>query len=411
MGSLLPAVGVRALTTPVSMRFTTNERHTLELAAVGHFGAHVAMLVFPTIAVILAREEGLPLETVLAWSFAGYFIFGFGALPVGFLTDHIRALWVVRAGALGVGAAMMMVPMAEPGPMLAVMLAAVGLFASFYHPAGLSLISRTVAARGRALGINGVAGNLGVACAPLAAELAATWWGWRGAYLAVGLVLLLMGVAASFLHIDEPVPNDDEGHGATHEPRERLVLFSILLVAMMLGGLTYRANTVAQPAYFAERVAFMGHGLATSLVYLLGTVGQYVGGVLADRYDLRRLYITFHALSLPFVLAMAALSGAPLMLAAAAFIFFSLGMQPIENSLVARFTPERWRSTGYGLKFAVVFGIGSLAVRGIEGFITYFSLAHVFLAVAVVVALIVSTAGYLAWRTRGRPIYNTEAPA
>jgi len=393
------------------MRFAKNERHALALTAVGHFGAHFAMLAYPTLAVAIANREGIALETVLGWSFLGYLIFGLGALPVGFLTDHIRARWVVRTGVVGIGAAMMMVSLAAPGPQITAALALIGVFASLYHPAGLGLISRTIRARGTALGINGVFGNLGIAAAPLAAEFASAAWGWRGAYAALGAFLLVIGTAVSLLVIEEPAPGqalEDEGH---HEDGERLVLFTILLSAMTLGGLAYRASTVAQPAYYAERVDFVGYGLATTIAYSLGMVGQYVGGRLADRYDLRLLYVGFHAASLPFVLAMAVLAQAPLLVCASVYVFFSLGMQPIENSLVARFTPDRWRATGFGLKFSVVFGLGSFAVTGVQFLLARSSLSMVFVSVAGLVATLIGIASYLAWRTRAQPILNAAALA
>ncbi|MFQ5478419.1 MAG: MFS transporter [Candidatus Binatia bacterium] len=393
------------------MAFSTNEKHTLQLTAVGHFGAHFAMLVFPTVAVFIASQEGLALETVLGWSFAGYLLFGLGALPIGVLADHLRAVWVVRTGVVGTGVALMAVSLAEPGPGLAVALALVGVFASLYHPAGLGLISRTVAARGRALGINGIFGNVGIAGAPLAAELACGAWGWRGAYLALGALMLAFGLMVAFRRIDEPEPGELSGDDGHHESGERMKLFAILMVAMTLGGLSYRANTVAQPAYFAERVDYFGHGVATSMVYALGILGQYVGGRLADRHDLRVLYLCFHGLSLPFVLAMALLSGLPLIGSAALFVFFSIGMQPIENSLVARFTPDRWRCTGYGLKFSVVFGVGALSVGGVRLLLQSYGLAAVFLAVGGVVGLLVCIASWLAFRTRAAPILNAATGA
>ena len=391
------------------MVFNRNERHTLALTAVGHMGAHCAMLVYPTAAVAIAASEGIGLDVVLGWSFAGSLVYGLGGLPVGFLTDHVRARWVVRAGVLGIGPALMVVALAEPGSQMVAALVGVGLLASLYHPAGLGLISRTVAARGRALGINGVFGNLGIAAAPLATDLLLRQFGWRGAYLVIGAVLLLAGLCVSVLRIEEVPPGGvsrDENH---HAGVERAVLFAILLVAMMLGGFSYRASSVAQPAYYAERVQFLSYGVATSMVYMLGTFGQYMAGRMADRYDLRFLYIGFHLASLPFVAVMTVASGMPLMLAASIFVFFSIGMQPIENSLVARFTPDRWRSTGYGLKFAVVFGIGSLSVRLVEMCVARYSLAHVFGAITCVVALHVVVAVVLALKTRGRPIRNLPA--
>ena len=59
---------------------------------------------------------------------------------------------------------------------------------------------------------------------------------------------------------------------------------------------------------------------------------------------------------------MTLLGGLPLVGSAAAFVFFSLGMQPIENSLFARYAPPHRRATVYGLKFVCTFGVGSLAV-------------------------------------------------
>jgi hypothetical protein len=51
-----------------------------------------------------------------------------------------------------------------------------------------------------------------------------------------------------------------------------------------------------------------------------------------------------------------------LFIAAAVYVFFALGIQPIENSLIAKFTSQRWRSTGYGLASVLIFGVGSLSI-------------------------------------------------
>ena len=51
---------------------------------------------------------------------------------------------------------------------LGVALVLIGILGGLYHPAGLSLITRGVRSRARALGIHGAGGNLGTALAPLA---------------------------------------------------------------------------------------------------------------------------------------------------------------------------------------------------------------------------------------------------
>ena len=54
---------------------------------------------------------------------------------------------------------------------------------------------------------------------------------------------------------------------------------------------------------------------------------------------------------------------AALIPAAGIFVLFTLGMQPIENSLLAYLTPARWRSMSYGIKFTLTFGAGAFAVK------------------------------------------------
>jgi len=218
-----------------------------------------------------------------------------------------------------------------------------------------------------------------------------------------------VAVACAFL------PVDDRRHlhatpNITAPARTALLPFAVLLIAATLAGVSYRGNTLVQPGYFAAHVSEIGFGAATSLAYVLGIGGQYVGGVLADRHDLRRLYLVFHACSLPALLLMTLLSGLPLIGAAAVFVFFSLGMQPIENSLFAQFTPPRWRASGYGLKFVLTFGVGSLAVwvvrwaDGLGG-----GLAYALLALAAVVALVIGAAAVLV--RLGEPIGGPRAVA
>jgi MFS family permease len=184
-------------------RFSRNEVRVLVLTGTAHFTTHFYEVMFPTLAVALARESGLPLAQVLGWSFAGYLLFGIGALPAGLVADRVGHRPLLIAGMLGMGSAALAAGRVAPGPSLALLLAVIGACASIYHPAGMGLISHTVRARGRALGINGIFGNLGIALTPIVVAALAARIGWQRTYLLAGGATCAAAILCALVPIDE----------------------------------------------------------------------------------------------------------------------------------------------------------------------------------------------------------------
>ena len=80
--------------------------------------------------------------------------------------------------------------------MLAVTLDATGLFAAIYHPIGTAMLVNAAGDRpGRAIGINGVFGNIGVGLAPVVTAFLAGQAGWRAAFIVPGVVWACGGCA------------------------------------------------------------------------------------------------------------------------------------------------------------------------------------------------------------------------
>ncbi len=383
-----------------------NERNVVLLTGAGHFSTHFFELMFPTLAVSLARETGAPLQDVLSASFLGYLLFGLGALPFGFLGDRMGARNLIVCGIAGMGVFAIAASESSNRSALTLCLAGIGLFASIYHPVGMSLISRTIARRGRALAVNGIFGSVAIAATPIITASLCARLGWRSAFLMAGYAACAVAVACAFLTVDESKTIEEPSSPRTATASSPVLFFVLLLVAAALAGISYRGNTIVQPAYFDQRVSFLAFGAATSLVYLFGIAGQYLGGALADRGDLRWLYFSFHALSLPALIAMAVLTEVPLLGASMIFVFFSLGMQPIENSLLAHVTPARWRSTAYGAKFVLTFGVGSLAVWLVEWAHRTRDLAFAVLALALVVVLLLAVISVFLYLSSGQRFRN-----
>src|SRR5262245_23782011 len=182
-----------------------------------------------------------------------------------------------------------------PGPVaLAGALTGLGAALSLYHPAGIALIAQARRARGRAMGVNGMAGNLGTAFGPLLGAGMAFLGEWRLAYVLIAGAGLAAGLGMLWLRLEEPPVEREAGHPQANgaapadgaDPRGLGVLF----VAMMFGGLNYRCLMTALPAHLGEGEAAAAGWLAFG-VLLLGGVGQFVAGHAVDRVWPARFYV------------------------------------------------------------------------------------------------------------------------
>jgi len=390
------------------------ERRVLMSTCYGHFVSHFNMLVFPAVVLPLTDRLNLTMAEVLGLSFWMYLFFGITALPWGGIADRWGAkplMWIyyLGGGISGLSAAAYI-----DSPLgLTLSLGAIGLFSGIYHPVGLGLIAKEIRRVSLGMGFNGMFGNLGLATAPLLTGLATWLWGPRAAYLVLGFVNLAgLGFMALF-----PKTGLVEKHaGAAGKENGGIGPFLILLVAMMLGGIAYRGATVIVPAYFELKNQAIFQWLANilggdispnlaatsvvSLIYLVGMVGQYSGGRIADRFDPARCYLIFHAVTIPMVFLMAVTTDFPLVVFTMVYFLFLLGMQPAENTLVARLTPKRLHHSAYGTKFVLTFGVGSIAVMMVGAIEKGFGIEAVFPALGCVSILLVGSIWLLIVRLR-----------
>ena len=391
-----------------------NERKILSTTCFGHFMSHFNMLVFPALVLPLTERYGLGFAPVLALSFWMYLLFGVTALPWGLLSDRLGArplllIFYTGAGFCGLASGWFV---DDPGT-FSLCLAGVGLFSGIYHPAGLGLISKGIERMSMALGYNGMAGNAGLAAAPILAGLINHYYGIETAFYFLGGCNLCGALLMVALPLHEP---EKKKKLAGDTPGRLVLAFAILCVAMMLGGVAYRCATVVLPSYFELRnpglLAYLGSldwfpasrnvaaTALSSMVFSIGMLGQYLGGRVAERFEPRRGYLVFHLVALPLALLMAYTTDVPLLIVTICYMFFLLGMQPIENTLVAYLTPDRLRHSAYGTKFILTFGVGSVAVYLVGWIKTQWSLSAVFVAMAVVSLLIVLDILLLISKTR-----------
>jgi MFS family permease len=400
------------LEAPAAAAAPPSERAVILTTSLGHAVCHMGELAFSGALVAVMTEFDLGKEEVAVLPMLGYALMGIGAIPVGLWVDASGATRVLFLYLLATAAACVGVALAPTASLLIVALTVLGLALSIYHPAGLALLSRNVRARGRALGINGVAGSIGIATGPLLGKLAANLGIWRAAYVVVAGFALVSAVIfwATMRHFRESLPAPasrphraiiDEGPSGWRW----YVPQGILLSVMLLAGLNYRCLMLALPTFLTGGET----GAADALIFftlLAGTLGQYGGGWAADRFGARRTYPLAIAALVPLGLAVVLVQGTLLVgVAVGMLAVFLFSQQPMENSLLAESVGARRHGLTYGTKLGLTFGVGALGapVTGLiwEG---TGSLAGVFYFIAATAVLMTMLALAALVGRRSRPV-------
>jgi len=345
------------------------QRVTVAFLNLGHFLDHLAMLIYATAVLVMTQAFGLGYEAMLPLSLGGFVAFGGGSLPAGWLGDHWGRRNMMIVFFLGLGAALVLTGFAQSAWQIVLCLTLVGIFASIYHPVGIAMLVSDRARVGRALGWNGVWGNLGLAFASFIAGWLADWLSWRAAFIAPGLLTLAVGVAFALL-----VPPSAgtsaraRGAGATPTPdAEARRVFALIAVATACSGVIFAATTNAMPKIFFERLAALVHtttGIGTLIagVYVVAALAQLLVGQLIDRQPLRRVFLALAALQVPLLLLAGIGKDWGMLLIAVAMMFVIFGIIPINDAMVARYAHESWRSRVYAVRYVVSFGASLPAI-------------------------------------------------
>ena len=385
----------------------------LVFAGVGHFFAHLLMLLYPTVVLVIEGRWGMSYGDLLSLSLGGFVLFGLGALPAGWLGDRWGAERMMVVFFVGAGGAAIATGFAGGPIAVALGLAAIGLFGSIYHPVGTAWLIRNAANHGRALGWNGISGSIGLAVAPFIAGALAQVLSWRAAFIipgalcsAIGLALLCMVRTGNVIAaaVDRrPEPPASRG--------DTVRTFIVLSFTMLVDGTISQAIPVALPKAFAAGLSRLTDGGTfdpggfVTLVFLVAATGQLAGGWLADRFAMKAVYIFAWAVQAPLFFAAAQAQNVPLLATMMAVNYLGVLATPAENALLARYTPARWRATAYGAKFVLALGVSTIGVKLVA--ITYDStgsFAGLWLALGGCAGFVALAGLFLPGRLRGVPV-------
>jgi MFS family permease len=353
----------------------SSARLAIGFSCVGHSYSHLFAPIFFVAVLALEKELGLTHGEAVALIVVGSALFGFAAPLAGWLGDRWSATKMMALFFLGTGAGMVATAYARNPFEISLALAVTGLFASIYHPVGVAWLVRNAVNRGTALGLNNMFGAFGPAAAALMAGGLIDALGWRWAFLGPGLLVVLTGIAFAALvakgAIVELKTDRKVEAPASREDATRALV--VLFFTVLCSALVYQATQPAMPKLFSERVlgtegGVFGVSALVALVYGLAGLLQVVAGKITDSFSPRRVYTLGFLVQAPILLAAAVAEGYSVVVVLFASVVVNIGATTAENVLFARYTPGRWRSFAFGLKFIVALGISAIGVR-IEGWL------------------------------------------
>jgi MFS family permease len=355
----------------------------------GHLLDHLAMLVFPTAVVAIAREWNQPYSELLPLALGSFIAFGAFAIPAGWLADHWSRHKVMVLFYLGIGASLFATAFAQTPWQIALGLTVTGAFAAIYHPVGIAMLVASPEKMGKALGWNGLWGNLGLASAALLTGALVDAFGWRAAFAVPGVICFISGILFLAL-VKDPgrAKKGSKSLGLHVDARMMTRIFSIMLIATACGGIIFNSTTISMPKVFDERLQSLtqtnfGIGALVAVVYTMAAFAQVLMGALIDRFELRRLMIAVGLVQIPMLYLAANLQGWAMLAAALLMMLAIFGQIPLNDAIVGRYVADEYRARVLGVRYVVSLGVAAVAVPMIAALHkTEGGFANVFLVLA-----------------------------
>jgi MFS family permease len=348
-----------------------------------HVFTHYSLLILATAVLGMVQQApeafGREYGPILALGTGMFVLYGLGALPMGWLAARFGRKPMMAAFFLGSGGAMMLAGLADTPLTLGLALAVMGAFSAIYHPIGTAMLVEAAAASpggkvGRAVGINGAFGNMGVALAPVVTALVAAQLGWHWAFVVPGALCALVGLA----WLREPA-FDAAKAAAGQKPFPVIPpavvrrAVAVLLTIAAVSGLVFNAFTLLLPKLMEERLASSPDllpvvGMLAFFATLCGGLTQFTVGHMIDRHTLKKVFLPLALVQVPCLLLLSVVQGwlvLPLAAVMAASIF---GQVTVNETMTARYVAPALRVKLYSVRFTIGF-LGAATASPLVGFL------------------------------------------
>lgn len=344
---------------------------------VAHLLCHYCLLILPTAVLAIVLQGGAfgtEYGPIVALATGMFVLYGLFSLPQGRIAARIGRKNLMGVFFIGTGLSMAATGLANTPNVLAITLAATGFFAAIYHPIGTAMLVEAAGDRpGRAIGLNGVFGNLGVATAPVITAFLAAQTGWHWAFILPGVICSVLGLAWMRVPAHDPVATRFAREFPAIPPAIVRRAVVVLLLIAAVSGLVFNAFTLLLPRLMQERLAGDASllpmvGTLAFVATLCGGLTQLTVGRLIDRTTLRRVFLPMAMVLAPALAALAFVQGWMVLPVAGLVAAVLFGQVTVNETMTARYISPALRTRMYSVRFFVGF-LGSAFAAPLVGYL------------------------------------------
>jgi len=364
------------------------------LLNLGHALDHLFLLIFATAVSAIAQDFGVAgWEDMMPYTVGAFMMFGFASIPAGRLGDLWGRRQMMVVFFFGMGFSAIGVSFTQTPLQMGIALTVLGIFSAIYHPVGIPMLVQKAVRPGLTIGVNGLAGNLGIALAALSTGFLVTWQGWRMAFVVPGLVSIACGFAFAWAAPQESSAPAKKKSNSVHLPKHLAWrTFAVMVATATTTSILFNITTNGNAQLLAERLDGLVNdpsrlGMLLAAIYAVASLAQLVVGRLLDWFPVKPLFFGVLLLQIVAFGVASQTSGWIWYVAAIAYMVMVFGAIPFSDTMVVRYIDDAMRSRVSGTRIAISFGFSSIAIYLLGPVVKVAGFTQLMIALSFVAAL------------------------
>lgn len=340
---------------------TAVETRNLAILSLAHFTNDGLVLLLPIMLPLIAKDLNLSYIEIGVLGGSILISHGIGQFIFGYYSDKIkRRSDLVTSGLIVSSISIFLVGISDSYHQLQVLSLLVGLSTSVYHPVGFSILSTLFKNKGKAIGIHGASGSIGLVIFPIITGIITEAYNWRFAFKLIPVIGLTAGIIFYILtkNLKDDTPDFRTKLNIQFFTKDVLtIIFIYSTTAMVSAGFMIFLPVKLTLLNYSPLTV----GVYVSVFYGMGVIGQYIGGIMVDRFDVKKIISLSLLMTAFFLYFFVNLPSSAYILILLIAIGFSCAVLHPANFLqYTNNTPPDTRGTSLGILFGIGGVVGAL---------------------------------------------------